>query len=176
MGRRCIVEMSPYLSEYEKMRMDGKSIKDILSYAHNEHKENYIKYYHMQRHFQDHMAYAVTEGIRVSKLRDEVIKESIKKTIEIAKRITKDLEIVADAVDVWSDKVADNPEDDLANERLLQYLEESRHIFEQYFKWQKDLDVQDTGEETFAKIMKCIEDFPADLVSKFAERWKNYNK
>ena len=176
MGRKCIVEMSPHLSEYEKMRMDGKTIQDIVAYARDKYGEGWLKYYHFQRHFQEHMAYVVTEGIKVSKLRDEVIKESIKKTIEIAKRITRDLDIVADAVDTWADKVKDNPNDEVAHDRLLDYLEESRHIFDQYFKWQKDLEVTDTGEETFLKIMKCIEDFPPDLIAKFSDRWENYNK
>lgn len=168
--------MSPHLAEYEKMRMDNKPIQDIVNYANTHYGETYLKYYHFQRHFADHMAYVVTEGVKVSKLRDEVIKESIKKTIEIAKRIQRDLDIVADAVDTWADKVADNPNDEIANDRLLAYLEESRHIFDQALKWEEKLDVSDTGEETFAKIMNCIEDFPADLIAKFADRWQHYDK
>jgi predicted nucleic acid-binding Zn-ribbon protein len=176
MGRHCIVETSPHISEYEKMRMDGKAIQDILKYSNETYNETHLKYHHFQRHFQDHMAYIVTEGIKVSQLRDQVIKESIKKTIEIAKRITRDLEIVAEGVDVWADRVDKNPDDDNAHVKLMEYLEESRLIFEQFLKWEAKLDVIDTGEETFTKIMKCIEDFPPDLISKFSDRWEHYDR
>jgi hypothetical protein len=176
MGRKCYCELSPHLAEYEKARMDGVSIQDILKLANDTYHEDYLKYYHFQRHFQDHMAYTVTEGVKVSKLRDEVIKESIKKTIEIARRISRDLEIVADGVDVWADKVHDNPDDNIAHEKLMEYLEESRLIFDQFLKWEAKLDVVDTGEETFTKIMKCIADFPPEMIARFADRWQNYDK
>jgi hypothetical protein len=176
MGRRCFVEMSPHLAEYEKMRMDGKPIQDIVKYSNEHYGELHLKYHHFQRHFQDHMQYVVTEGIKVSKLRDEVIKESIKKTIEVAKRIQRSLDIVADNVDTWAKKVEDNPADATANEMLLNYLNESRLIFEQALKWESKLNVADTGEETFSKIMKCLEDFPPDLIAKFADRWESYGK
>lgn len=176
MGRKCIVEMSPHLSEYEKMRIDGINIQDILKFAHETYGENHLKYHHFQRHFQEHMSYVVTEGIKVSKLRDEAIKESIKKTIEVAKRIQRSMDIVADNVDTWATKVSDNPDNEVANEMLLNYLNESRLIFEQALKWESKLDVADTGEETFSKIMKCLEDFPPDLINKFIDRWENYNK
>lgn len=152
--------------------MDGTSIKEIEAYAHNQHKELHLQYYNFQKHFANHMEYVVSEKIKTSKLRDEVVKESIKKDIEVARRISRNLEIVGDKIDELSEDLS-SPDKQAA---FLNFIDQSRLLIEQFLKWGDKLDIKDTNVDTFAKIMKCIEDFPADLIAKFAERWKYYDE
>ena len=176
MARQCYVEASSHLAEYEKMRFDGVTVKEITAFAHNKYGENHLEYYHFQKHFANHTSNNIEARMKTSKLRDEVVKEAIHKQIEIARRLTRNLELVSTAIDEYAKQVRDNPSDVEILETFLKCIGESRLIIEQALKWETKLDVHDSGEETFTKIMRCLEDFPADLINKFAERWEEQNK
>lgn len=171
MGRSCIVCSSPHLSEYNKLRVDGMAITDIERLAHEKYQENHIQYHNFQKHFTNDLEVIINEQAKANKLREQVVKENIKKDIEIARRLTQNLEIVADKIDEYANKKIDDP-DEL--ELLLKFMGESRMIIEQFLKWSAKLEIRQDDTDTFTKIMKCIEDFPPDLIAKFAERWKDY--
>jgi len=172
MGRVCFVCNSPHRSEYDKMRLDGKSIKEIHAFSHNTYNENHLEYFHFQKHFMNHVTVLVDEQVKASKLRDQVVKEYIKKDIEIARQLHKNLEIVADKIDEKS-KNMDNPNDE---EMFLKFATESRMIIDQFLKWGEKLSLQETDEDVFDKILKCMANFPPDLIQQFIERWKTYGQ
>jgi hypothetical protein len=173
MGRSCMVCGSPHKTEYDKLRVEGTPIKDIAELAQNKYGEKHLAYHCFQRHFADDLEIVINEQVKASKLREQVVKENIKKDIEIAKMLTKNLGIVADKIEEYANKDIDTI-DDL--ELLLKFMGESRLIIEQFLKWSAKLEIRVDDTDTFTKIMKCIEDFPADLIAKFAERWKDYGK
>jgi hypothetical protein len=174
LGRYCFVCASAHKVEYNKLRSEGMQVRKVMDYAHATYPEDmHLKYYHFQKHFQNDLDLIVNEQVNNSKLREKIVTEAIKKDIEIAKRLTANLEIIDDRMEALANKELLLKED---QELLLKYMGESRLIIEQFLKWSSKLEIKSDDTDTFTKIMKCIEDFPPDLIAKFAERWKDYGK
>jgi hypothetical protein len=172
MGRSCYICGSPHRAEYDGMRLKGKPITEIYYHAKNTYNENHLRYHHFQKHFENHVELLVNEQTKSSKLRDEYVKRIIKTDMEVVERIHKNLTYIADKID---EKV-ENMENPIAEEMFLKFVAEARMIIEQYLKWGTKMHVADTSEDMEKKIMKCIADFPADLIAKFVERWEEYDR
>jgi hypothetical protein len=54
-GRICWVCNSIHCKEYDDMRLNGKPISIIYAYSHNQYHENNLRYFHFQKHFQNHL-------------------------------------------------------------------------------------------------------------------------
>lgn len=115
----------------------------------------------------NHVEVLVNESVKASKLRDQYIKEVVKKDMDILRMFSKSLDIVTENLLAKAEHL-DNP---LEEEMYLRFAAEQRLLIEQYLKWGSKLQIQDTSEDTFRKILKCMEDFPIDLIAKFSERW-----
>lgn len=172
MGRICWICNSPHRSEYDQMRLNNKSVQEIYLYSHNKYQENHLKYYHFQKHFQNHIEVLVNEQEKSSKLRDQYVKEIIKKSIDIGRRLQRNLEIVTKKVE----EKAENMDNPIAEEMFLKFVGESRLIIEQFLKWTSKLELEESSEDTMKKIMKCMESFPPDLIEQFIEKWKTYGQ
>jgi hypothetical protein len=61
MGRICLVCNSSHRQEYDNMRLEGKSVKDVYYFATNMYHEN-LRYYHFQKHFQNHLGVIDKKG------------------------------------------------------------------------------------------------------------------
>jgi hypothetical protein len=173
MGRSCHVCASPNRTEYDKLRINGMQIKEIWKLAHQKYNETHLSYASFQGHFANDVEMLIDSQVKASKLREQVVKENIKKDIEIARRLTNNLEIISDKIEEYAEK-ENVTIDDL--EVLIKLINQSSSIIELFLKWSAKLDIKVDDMDTFSKIMKCIEDFPPDLVAKFAERWKDFGK
>lgn len=165
MGRYCLVCQSPHVDEYNKLRLAGKPIKEIWAYSVNQYNE-VLKYWNFAKHFQ-HVEEVVESSIKEDKLRQTVIRENVKKDIAIVRRMTANLEMLNDKIQEKKDLVSVDDE-----RLLLGYLAESRMVIEQLIKWGSKLELSVDDNEIYNRILKCMEDFPADLVEKFIIRWK----
>ena len=172
LGRICFICNSPHRAEYDQMKLDGKPIKEIHAYSHNQYQENHLEYYHFQKHFANHVEVLVREQEKAGKLRDQYVKEVIKKSIDIGRRLQRNLELVTDKIEEKAQHM-DNP---IAEEMFLKFVGESRLIIEQFLKWTSKLDLEESSEDTMKKIMYCLQDFSPDLIEKFIERWKSYGQ
>jgi hypothetical protein len=175
MGRVCFVCISPNRTEYDNMRIEGKSIKDIAKFAKDVRGEVHLEYHHFQKHLTNHVQVLVNESVKASRLRDQVVKEVIKKDIEIIKTFSNNLETVTKKVETISKEMDSLENIERHGKMFLDFIGESRMIIEQFLKWGSKLNVQDTSSDTFDTIIKCMHDFPPELLSKFAERWKAIN-
>lgn len=176
MGRVCYVCISPNRAEYDEMRVNGKSIKDITAYAKDVKGEGHLEYHHFQKHLTNHVQVLVNESVKASRLRDKVVKEVISKDMEIIRTFSNNLENVTKKVETIS-KEMDNLENiEKYGKMFLEFAAESRMIIEQFLKWGNKLNLQDTSSDVFDTIIKCMFDFPPELLSKFAERWKKINE
>jgi hypothetical protein len=176
MGRVCFVCISPNRTEYDEMRINGRSIKDITAYARDVKGESNLEYHHFQKHLTNHVQVLVNESVKASRLRDQVVKEVIKKDIEIIKTFSNNLENVTKKVEIISKEMDSLENIERHGKMFLDFAGESRMIIEQFLKWGSKLNVQDTSSDTFNTIIKCMFDFPPELLAKFAERWKKANE
>ena len=176
MGRSCFVDNSPHREEYDRLRLEGKPIKYITELAHSKYNETNLEYHHFQKHFANHVESLVTEAVKANRLRDEVVKEVVKKDIEIIKTFSSNLQSVTDQVSILVKEMGNIQGIEKYGELLVKLVAESRAIIEQYLKWSTKLNIQDTSEDMFNIIIKCMHDFPPDLLSKFADRWKELNE
>jgi hypothetical protein len=177
MGRSCYVCNSPNRSEYDKLRLEGMPVKEIWrSIAIGKYNENKLQYHHFQKHFQNHVELLVNETIKANRLRDQVIKEVVKKDIEIVKTFSHNLEMVTDKVDTIVKEMDDLDSIMKYGEMFVKLTTESRMIIEQFLRWSSKLNIQDTSEDVFNTIIKCMYDFPPELLENFAERWKMANE
>lgn len=55
MGRNCKVCDSNHKDDYDKLRLEGKSVKFILTVAHGHYKETNLKYHNLAKHFRIHL-------------------------------------------------------------------------------------------------------------------------
>lgn len=168
MGRSCFICNSPNLAEYNKMRLEGIPIKEIFAYSQNKYNEKHLRYHHFQKHFSTHVEELVETQVKASRIRDEYVKTVIKKDMEIVKRMSRNLEIVADKIE----EKAANMDNPVAEEMFLKFATEGRMIIEQYLKWGSKVQLQDTTQDVFNRVIECMIDFPSELISKFIERWK----
>jgi len=174
MGRYCKVCMSTHRDEYESMRLEkGLDVKEIWKYAIDKYNEN-ISYASFQRHFKHHVEEYIETIKRVNKLRDRIVKEEIKKDIEIAKQLRRNLEICSEKIESIIDKGDLSKEDESI---LLDYLGETRMIIEQLLKWSSKIQLQTASEdEIYNRILNCIRDFPYELIVKFKSRWEHWKQ
>jgi ribonucleotide reductase alpha subunit len=170
MGRTCYICNSVHREEYDKLRLSGKPVKEIYLISQNTYHENNLRYWHFQKHFMNHLEALVNESVKANRLRDQYIKEVVKKDMDILRMFSKSLDIVTEKLLEKAEHL-DNP---VEEEMYLRFAAEQRMLIEQYLKWGSKLQIQDTSEDTFRKILRCMEDFPVDLIAKFTERWKEY--
>jgi ElaB/YqjD/DUF883 family membrane-anchored ribosome-binding protein len=154
------------------MRIEAKPITEILARAVNDFGDKHFRYYHLQKHFENHVEAIIDSQTKSSKLRDEVVKENIKKDIAIARRLTKNLDMVAQQIDEIAERL-DNP---VEQEMFLKFIAESRMIVEQLLKWGSKLNLEESSEDLMKKIMDCLRDFPPDLIQKFIDRWEEHER
>lgn len=177
MGRSCFVCNSPHRSEYDQLRIDGMPVKDVWQkIALDKYGESHLQYHHFQKHCANHIEVIVSESVKANRLRDQVIKEVIKKDVEIIKTFSHNLELVADRVDTIAKEMDSLEAIERHGELFIKFISESRQTIEQFLKWSAKLNVQDTNEDTFNIIIKCMYDFPPELLDKFAIRWKEKNE
>jgi len=154
---------------------EGKNVKEIWIYARSKYNEPF-SYHSMQRHLL-HAKQYVQASIEVNKLRKKVIEESMKKDIEIATRIERNLGICDRVI---NERAASLKENDMLTEEdlkvLFQGLTETRHIIELLLKWQKQLNLQPKESQIEDRVMYSIQDFPLELKKKFLDRWEAYGK
>ena len=68
------------------MRLDGKSVKSIVEFAYEMYHENNLKYYHFQKHFQNHLG-IVDKAVRDRDLIFENLGRLFLDKLKNAKRI-----------------------------------------------------------------------------------------
>ena len=168
--KTCRVCSSPHRDEYEEMRFkQNRQIKDIWIYAKNKYNED-LGYYCFVRHFK-HVENEMNALKKTSRLRQQIVEEEIKKDIEIAQRLRRNLEICAQNIEKYARREDLTPEEEKS---LLEFISKSTLIIEELLKWSKQLDVTPRTEDVFKRILYCMADFPVELVKKFEERWRNY--
>ena len=175
MGKICKICSSPHREEYDKMRLDGTSIKEITRVAHSKYGEIHLKYFNFQKHFANHVQTLVSETIKANQLRDKVVRETIKRDIEVVKTFSRNLELVTSRIDTISKEIESLEDIKKYGKMLLNFLGEARLTIDQYLKFSNKLDIQDTSDDLFKKMMKCMYDFPPELLKKFSDRWNELN-
>ena len=171
MGRVCNVCRSLHRTEYEHMRfVERKSIKEIQEYAKEKYGED-IGYYSFVRHFNNHVEVYLNELRKSSQLRQKVLRESIRKDIQIAQRLTRNLEICSNKIESLVQSASLSKDEEKV---LLDYLAETRLIIEELLKWSSKIQLEPAKEDIFTRILYCMEDFPPELIEKFRERWENF--
>lgn len=176
MGRICVVERSPYLAEYEKMRSEGKTIKEIFEYSKNTRHET-MGYWNFQRHFTNHYDSFTEKMTAVDHHRNKIIEETIKKDITLAKRLDSNLQYVTNKIEeLVSQENQDGTFDPEKEHILLEYINQSTKILEQFLKWGSKVVPEHPPEDFKKRIMKCMEDFPLEYITKFEQRWEEYGR
>jgi len=177
MGRSCFVCGSPHMEEYNKLRIEGMPVKQIWKdIALGKYQENHLQYHHFQKHCANHIELLINEAVKANRLRDQVVKEVIKKDIEVVKTFSHNLEMVTGNVDKIAKEMDDLDSIMKYGEMFVKLTTESRMIIEQFLRWSSKLNIQDTSTDTFNLIIKCMYDFPSELLDKFSKRWKEQNE
>lgn len=168
--KRCRVCLSPYREIYDELRLkQNKTIKEIWIIATTKYNDP-IGYYSFVRHF-EHLEKEKDSLIQYSKVRDQIVKESIEKDIEAAKRIRANLQICAERIEKYAKQESLTREEEKS---LLEFIHESTLLIEQLLKWGEKLNIQPAPTDIFQRILDCMKDFPPELIDKFAERWNKY--
>jgi len=175
MGRICKICSSPHHKEYDKLRLEGTSIKDIVRIAYTKHSEKHLKYFNFQKHFANHVETLVSETIKANQLRDKVVRETIKRDIEIVKTFSRNLQLVTNRVETISKEIRSLEDIKQYGELFLKFVGEARYSIEQYLKWSTKLEIQETTDDLFHRIIRCMHDFPPEYLEKFASRWEQQN-
>lgn len=124
MGRHCKLCSSPNRTEYEKLYLEGWSVKDVWKYAKTKKDEN-IPYHTFLYHMKNHLAAVINSGIESSKLRREKIKDEVYKTIEITENLRKNILKVQEMIDTLMKDV----DKDTDMKLLLSLLQEARQLY-----------------------------------------------
>lgn len=152
---------------------EHKSIKEIWIYASKQYNEG-ISYHSFQRHFR-HAQRFVEEVKKASRLRQKVIEESIKKDVEIANRIERNLEICDSIINEKTESIKEGKELKPEDIKILfNGLTETRYIIDQLLRWQKQLNMEPKESEVEERIMYAIDGFSVEDRKKFLERWESY--
>jgi len=159
--------------EYEKMYLQGTPMLQIQKYAEAQYGEKY-SYSTLQRHFSKHVKPVVEAKLKTARAHEEYIKAQIRKDIEIAKRLTRNLQILDDKIKEFLD--AGESLDPKEKQVLLQYLAEIRQTIELLLKWSDRIQTEPLDEEEiFERILYCLQDLGPEQLKQFKKRWVEYN-
>jgi len=171
MGRRCKVCDSIHLAEYNKLFHKGWEIKEIWRKAITENNETF-SYESMRRHFRNDVEGVLEAHKKADKLRKQILEEEIKKDIIVAQQIRNDLELLNDMLN----KIKDNIDDRGSREEILKIISKIHDTLELLLRFADQIQFKPriSEEAIYEKVVKCMFDFPTDLIIKFMERWKKY--
>lgn len=163
MGRNCLVCQSLYEDEYSKLYRLGKKTSEILKYSKG--KGDSFSYNSLSRHLKFHSR---NKQVSNREDRDKLLKEELRSTINIVRKLNKSLEICSSKIDSLMNE--NSPE-------LLKYLSETRMTIETLRNFLKDFNIKeiDQKEDIFNRIIYCMKDFPSNIIEEFERRWNEYS-
>jgi len=175
MGRRCKVCWSPHVAEYEELYLTGKmNMKEILQYAREKYGETF-SYPSLSRHFRNHVDPYVEMGRKVDRIRNKFIEEQIKKDIEIAKRLTRNLEICAEMIEKYITELQNEGLSKDREDSLRKWLTETRMTIDTALRYSKELQLDKKKPMDENKLLdiveKCLDEIPDEYASAFKKKW-----
>lgn len=175
MTRPCYVCTSPNKHIYEELKLkDKRTIKYIAQYAEATLSER-ISYDSFQRHFKNHLHSVIEAHEKADKLRNEVIERNIRKDIQLAEKLSNNLELVSTLIAEMLDKKKIEGELSLQDYNLLlKYIDVTDRLANTFMKWSDKLKLVAQTDKLFDKIVHCMHDFPPDLIELFEKRWLKY--
>lgn len=171
----CRVCSSIHKEIIEKMKfVENRKITDIHKYISDNYPEEDLSYHSIQRHLL-HARNQMEHLRNTSELRNRIVEDSIKKDIEIAKRIERNLIICDQLLNTY---IENGQLRELTTEELRELfltMAEARRVIDQMLKWRKDINIESSNTDMYEKILYCMKDFPLDLIKKFRDRWDTYD-
>ena len=169
--RDCKVCRSPHVDEYNELYFKKLwDISKIWRYAARKYGETF-SYETMRRHFarermkRDYL-------IKADRERDEYIRREIEKDIETAKILRRNLELCSAQLEQLKSDMSD-PE---ARKEIREIIGKINQTLELLLRFSDKIESKKEHfdlESFYRRIIKCMEDFPVELVVKFQERWIN---
>ena len=170
MPRSCQVCSHPLLAQIEKRMLSGEKIKRI----HDKMLEEGMSpppLHSMYRHYKNDLEPITQAKIDSDTVRRQKIAEEIKKSIEQAEIITKNLRLYRTMIEQLETNL-DNPKNRRELVTLMGKMENTIELFMKFhekFKIEEDVKQVDV----FDAMIECMHDFPKDLIDKFVERWES---
>ena len=168
----CKIGYSPHADEYENLRFDGhKTLEEIVEYADRTYNETFSTMT-LSRHFHHTERYIKTIKDN-SVIRNKKIEAEIKRDIQAAQTLTKNLEICSDMIKQHVDQLRESGEFDSKSESSLRgWLAEVRQTIELALKWSKEINKDTTKAEQeydvlMRRVSKALEVLPQEMQSLF---------
>jgi hypothetical protein len=164
-GRRCLCCDSLYEDEYSKLYGMGKKVSEILEYSRG--KGDTFSYNSLVRHLKLHSR---NKQVSNREDRDKLLKEELGSSVNIIRKLNKNLEVCSSRIDSLLEGSSPNSE-------LLKFLGETRMTIQTLRNFMKDFNIKeiDQKEDIFNRMLYCMHDFPPDIIEKFSTRWNEYN-
>jgi len=122
----------------------------------------------------NHVQAVIDEGIKSSKMRQDVIEDEVWKTIEISKNLRRNIERLQDLLDGKMKALDIDNKDD--RKIVMDLMKEARMLYELLLRYDEKIDIKEdiNVDSIYDRVIECMIEagIPDEYLYKFNLAWK----